>query len=216
MPLLDHFRAPLHPRRHGESFLVAWANAIADLLSDKAPADHFAEVVTQSGTPAVTAQIWTPAAPLVMPAVFPPTFEVRVFAQEAGAKLVGAIELVSPGNKDRPETRRAFIAKCASYLAQGIGLIVLDVVTTRQANLHNELIAFMQTGDQFAMTTDSSLYAVAYRPLKSETEHIDIWPVPLALGGRLPVLPLSLGASLCLPIDFDATYAAVCRRRRIA
>ena len=35
--------------------------------------------------------------------------------------ISGAIELASPGNKDRPETRRAFAAKCASYLARGIG-----------------------------------------------------------------------------------------------
>src|SRR5207302_1005280 len=142
MPLLDHFPAPLHPRRNGESFLIPWANAIADRVNEQAPVDHFAEVVAQSATAAVTAQSWTDAAPLVMPAVLPPTFQVRVFAQEGGAKLVGAIELVSPGNKDRPETRAAFVAKCASYLSQGIGLIVVDVVTTRQANLHNELIDF--------------------------------------------------------------------------
>ncbi|VTU01378.1 unnamed protein product [Gemmataceae bacterium] len=32
MPLLDHFRPPLFPRRHRESFHVTWAGAIADVL----------------------------------------------------------------------------------------------------------------------------------------------------------------------------------------
>lgn len=59
-----------------------------------------------------------------------------VFSSEAGARLVAAIELVSPANKDPADTRRAFVAKCASYLSQGIGLIVVDIVTTRHANLH--------------------------------------------------------------------------------
>ena len=42
-----------------------------------------------------------------------------------GATLVAAIELVSPGNKDRPEARLAFAAKCVSYLTRGVGLIVV-------------------------------------------------------------------------------------------
>ena len=73
--------------------------------------------------------------------MFPDDIEVQVFATVTGATLVGAIELVSPGNKDRPETRRAFAAKCVSYLTRGIGLIVVDIVTNRLANLHNEVMA---------------------------------------------------------------------------
>ena len=56
-------------------------------------------------------------------------------ATEGGRTLVAVIELVSPANKDRPAKRRLFAAKCATYLSRGIGLIVLDVVTSRQANL---------------------------------------------------------------------------------
>jgi len=44
---------------------------------------------------------------------------------------VAAIELVSPGNKDRPETCRLFAAKCVAYLTRGIGLVVIDIVTER-------------------------------------------------------------------------------------
>ena len=84
-----------------------------------------------------------------MPAAFPKGFEVRVFDTSAGPRLVAAIELVSPGNKDRPEVRRAFAVKCASYLYHGIGLIVVDVVTERRANLHNETMSIMEAAEAF-------------------------------------------------------------------
>jgi hypothetical protein len=52
------------------------------------------------------------------------TVEVTVFSSAAGPTLVGAIELVSPANKDRPSQRRAFVSKCETYLQQGIGLVI--------------------------------------------------------------------------------------------
>jgi len=60
-----------------------------------------------------------------LPGVFPDSMEVLVFRTEAGPTLVVAIELVSPGSKDRKAHRRAFAAKCSSYLQQGIGLMFI-------------------------------------------------------------------------------------------
>jgi hypothetical protein len=45
---------------------------------------------------------------LVVPAVFPDAVEVIIFESEGGSRLVAAIELVSPGNKDRDTHRQAF------------------------------------------------------------------------------------------------------------
>jgi hypothetical protein len=79
------------------------------------------------------AEAWAPPTPaVIIPTSFPDEIEVQVFGQSGGTYLVGAVELVSPGNKDRPETRRAFAAKCSSYLQLGIGLVVVDVVTERR------------------------------------------------------------------------------------
>ena len=68
-----------------------------------------------------------------------------------------AIELVSPGNKDRPEARRAFAAKCAGYLTAGVGLVVVDIVTDRLANLHNELIELMRQGGAVPPAAEADL-----------------------------------------------------------
>src|SRR5207237_3169824 len=108
---------------------------------------------------------WAPPAPVaVLPAVFPDNFEVQVFSNVSGPTLVAAIELVSPGNKDRDEARRAFAAKCAAYLQRGIGLVVVDIVTSRHANLHDGLMALLGHAEGFTFPAPPLLYAPAYRP----------------------------------------------------
>lgn len=152
----------------------------------------------------------------MVPAVFPPGCTVAILSTEGGRTLVAAIELVSPGNKDRAVKRRLFAAKCATYLSRGIGLIVVDVVTSRQGNLHNELIDLLHQDAAFRMPAEQSLYAVAYRPLsESGSDRIEIWPVPLTVGQPLPTLPLSLEAELCIPVDLEAAYVEACQRRRV-
>jgi hypothetical protein len=242
MPLLDHFRPQLAPRRHWESFHVKWAGAIADTLNeDLLPEGYFAEEHAQigpwveidaatfadesqagkngpaDGRHAVAARAWAPPAPgLVLPAAFPDSFEVLVFQTEGGTRLVAAIELVSPANKDRAAHRRAFTVKCASYLAQGIGLVIVDIVTTRQANLHNEMMTLLEHEATSHLPAEASLYAVAYRPVvRQQAELVEVWPAILGVGQALPTLPLALNSDICLPIDLEGTYAAACRRRRL-
>jgi hypothetical protein len=241
MPLLDHFHAPLYPQRSWESFHSRWANAIADALNATLPRRFFAEVQIHLGSqieadvaefegPAaageelengppggVALQTWSPpVATLVLPAVFPDDIEVQVRDSRDDARLVGAVELVSPRNKDRPDSRRAFAAKCVAYLQRGIGLMVLDIVTGRHSNMHNELVELMHLGEASAMPKDVSLYAVAYQPLRrQEVNQIDVWLVALTVGGSLPTLPLALRSFRPVPIDLEATYNEARQRSRL-
>ena len=52
---------------------------------------------------------------------------------------MAAVEIVSPGNKDRPESREAFVSKCHALLRQNVCVAIVDPVTERQANLYAEL-----------------------------------------------------------------------------
>jgi hypothetical protein len=243
MPLFDHFHPPLYPNHHWESFHSNWATRIADGIAAVLPPEFQVEehchagpgfeidVATfegqtapgdrASGAPVLAtraAPAYAPPVPdLTMPAAFPDTFEVRVFNTTAGLTLVAVIELVSPGNKDRPAERRAFATKCAGYLAQGISLIVMDIVTNRHANLHNELMRLMEAGSELDFPGDVTLYAAAYRPVRrGEQEEIELWLRRLAVGQALPTLPLRLTADLFVPVDFEAAYGEACRRRRLA
>jgi hypothetical protein len=241
VPLLDHFHPPLSERRPRESFHTTWASALADALNqDVLPPGYIAleqvhpgaaleiDVATftdsaaspspgSGGTATVPRTVWTPAtAPMVFPAAFPPSATIEILSTEGGRTLVAAIELVSPGNKDRSTKRHLFAAKCATYLSRGVGLVVVDVVTSRQGNLHNELADLLQLDAAFRMPAGQSLYAVAYRPLRAgEEEKVEAWPTELAVGQPLPKVPLSLGAEWCVPVDLEESYREACRRRRV-
>lgn len=240
MPLLDHFHPPLSQRRHWESFHAAWASAFADVLNqDWLPEGYFAEelitvggrveidVATfeeplqsaeaskNGGVATIAKKTWVPPAPdRTMPGVFPDTFAVKVYSSEGGPNLVGSIELVSPGNKDRAEHRQAFAIKCANYLHQGIGVVVIDIVTSRHANLHNEIVDLLRQPTEYRMADDALLYATAYRPAtRDDRSEIDMWQRPLTLGQDLPPMPLALKDAAVVRLDLEATYDSVCRRR---
>jgi len=126
------------------------------------------------------------------------------------------VELVSPRNKDRNESRLGFAAKSAAYLQRGVGLVTVDVVTERKSTLHNELIKLMGVDAQFAMVGDAALYAVAYRPVRrNEMDQIDVWPITLSIGGVLPVLPLALRGGSPVPLDLEASYEDARGRSRL-
>jgi hypothetical protein len=245
MPLLDHFHPPLYPDRGWESMHALWAAFMVARLNDQIlPALYYAETQTHIGSrvevdvatlerlstaatrtslpasgPVATLEpeVWAPPEPaLVLPSTFPVEIEVEVFGTEGGAHLVAAIELVSPGNKDRPETRRAFAAKCSSYLQLGVGLVVVDVVTARLANLHDELMQLMVQPAAFAFPGGAQLYAVAYHPARREVgDQIDCWPHGLEVGQPLPTVPLALRGGPTLPLDLEATYSEARRRSRL-
>jgi hypothetical protein len=162
--------------------------------------------------------VWTPpAAEHTMPALFPDTFEVRIFQTRGGRTLVGAIELIGPGNKDRADKRQAFAAECASYLHQGVSLLLIDIATDRRANLHNDTMRLLNAPQDVDFPTGVDLYAAACRPvLRQERPEIDLRKAACAVGQPLPVLPLRLTGDLFVPVDFEAAYREACRRRRLA
>jgi hypothetical protein len=105
MPLRDHFRPPLENRRHWEGFHGHWPSMMVNALARRLPRRYFAEPRIHLGA---SAEID------VLPAEA--VYEVQVFDEKRGSRLVAAVEIVAPANKDRPEKRRAFVAKCAALL----------------------------------------------------------------------------------------------------
>jgi hypothetical protein len=239
MPLRDHFVAPASELLPWDSLHSAWATYLASNLNEHWLPPEFQalehthafgsleiDVATYrlaterpprhtNGPPVATATRTDtpPKVAATMPGEFPDTFEVQIFK---GASLVAAIELVSPGNKDRPESRRDFAIKCASYLLRGVCVVILDVVTERRANLHNEIARLLEWKN-CEMRAEASLYAAAYRPLeRGKKAEIDLWTETCAVGSPLPTMPLRLTGDLFVPVEFEATYEETCRRRRLS
>src|SRR5205085_871471 len=108
-------------------------------------------------------------------------YEVRVYDARRGRHLVAAIEIVSPGNKDRPEKRNAFLGKCAALLQKGVAVSIVDVVTTRQFNLYAELMTFIGHPDPTMRVEPPHLYAASCRLLRREPRALlESWSHALA------------------------------------
>jgi hypothetical protein len=226
MPLLDHFHPPLSERRHWHSFHNSWATYLSSQLNALLPSGYFAEANVQFGIEIDVATFeesggasappgWTSPPPL---ASYPfemsgVVVEVGIFSRSGGPQLAGAVELVSPANKDRPLNREAFVSKCVSYLQAGVGLVLVDVVTERPADLHRELLVRLGLADP---GPGPVLSGSAFRPVEREgRRQLDVWHEPIAVGQRLPTLPLWLRGGLCLPVELEATYERTCIEQRI-
>lgn len=199
MPILDHFHPPLYPKHSWESFHMRWAAAIADALDQRLPQELFAEVHTHLGTQVSCDDL-----------------EVRILGKRGDSRVTGVVKLVTPQNKDRPDARSSFAAKCAAYLQRGVGVVVADIVTSRQANLHNELIDVLRLDQTCRQGGEVTLTALAYRPAHRDAEdQIDVWAMPLSVGGTLPVMPLALRGADTIPLDLEATYTDTRKRCRL-
>ena len=96
-------------------------------------------------------------------------------------------------------------------------MVIIDIVTERHFNLHNELVRLGRHDDRFLMPDDQTIYAVAYRPVHRRGQDlVDIWKHPLVVGQPLPRLPLALrGTGVMISLDLEATYTIACRRARL-
>jgi hypothetical protein len=233
--LRDHFHPPLSEQRHWHAFRNAWATHLADDLNRRLPEGWFAEPNVQFGIEIDVATFeeartdsaaeglsgngpaaWSPPNPtltLDFPIVTD-IVQVDVFSIEAGPVLAGAIELVSPSNKDRPERRDAFVSKCEAYLREGLGLVIVDIVTSRGANLHTALLERVPPASQRSGASD--LYAAAYRVVPTDAEtSLQVWYEGLVVGGLLPTLPLFLRSGPMVPVVLAETYQTTCFGQRI-
>ena len=143
-------------------------------------------------------------------------YEVRVYDAQRGRRLVAAVELISPANKDRPENRGQFVAKCAALLRQGVSIVMVDLVTVRDSNLYAELLELIGEHDPAPGADPPPIYAVSCRWRPRGASHwLEAWNRSLSIGQPLPVLPLWLSDDLAIPLDLESSYEQTCRDLRI-
>ncbi len=163
--------------------------------------------------------VWAPPRPTFDVAVEMPDqdeYEVRVYDTQRHRRLVAAVEIISPANKDRPEHRRAFVAKCAALLQQRVSAALVDLVTTRRFNLYVDLLEQLGQTDPSLAPEPPVVYAAARRwALEEDAWHLRAWTHSLKIGQPLPLLPLWLADELALPLELEATYEETCRILRI-
>jgi Protein of unknown function (DUF4058) len=143
-------------------------------------------------------------------------YEVLIEDMEDGGRLVAAVEIVSPANKDRPASRRAFVAKCGSMLLDNVCVAAVDLVTIRKANLYGQLLGFLGVTDPSLTDEPPPIYAAACRWLKRRpTGILEAWAHPLEIGRALPTLPLWLDEDHWVSLDLGSSYEETCRNLRL-
>jgi hypothetical protein len=245
MPLRDHFHSPLDDVTSWEGFHGGWPMMIVLELTRNLPAQYVAaprvhlgalvEIVIaafendtavsppwQGGDESeggVATALWVPTKPTMVRSTDLPDaseYEVRVYDATRGRRLVAAIEIVSPSNKDRPEHRRIFAAKCAALLQQQVSVAIIDLVTIRRFNLYAELLELIGQKADPALRPDAApLYAVSCRYIKTNDWQLETWFHPLEIGQPLPTLPVWLSDSFAVPLNLESCYEETCRALRI-
>ncbi|MBX9624502.1 MAG: DUF4058 family protein [Gemmataceae bacterium] len=238
MPLRDHFRPPLSRQASWEGFHGGWPMVIVQQLRRRLPPGFVAEPRVHSGSqveidvsawgrddapppgrPAdagggVATAVWAPGRPAVAVETAVPDadeYEVRVYDAERGRTLVAAVEIVSPANKDRPEHRNVFVAKCAALMQKGVAVSIVDLVTVRRFNLYLDLLEFVGQTDETLGEPTPHVYAATCRRVRRDGKTIlEAWSHRLAVGDPLPTLPLWLDADRSVPLDLEASYEQAC------
>lgn len=249
MPLRDHFRSPVDDKHSWDEVHGYWPSAIVRWLYDRLPKRYIAAPQVHLGRFAqidvtafehedeggrlhaeeanggVATAVWAPARPtLVVPTNLPTQdeYEVRIYDTRHTRRLVAAIEIVSPANKDRPANREAFVAKCAAFLQKQVSVTIVDLVTIPGGNLYAELLDFIGQSDPLLGEQPTETYAVACRAIPKEIKlgpsswQLETWLSLLRVGERLPTMPIWLTDQFAVPLDLEATYEETCKVLRIA
>jgi hypothetical protein len=212
MPLRDHFRPPLDDSRSWEELHGAWPTVIVMGLNRDLPPRYVAAPRVHRG---LNAEVDVTAYETDAPDQ--DEYEVRVYDTQRHRRLVAAVEIVSPANKDRPEHRRAFVAKCDALLRQQVSVALVDLVTTRRFNLYLELLDWIGQADPSLTPEPPIIYAAACRwACAGDARQFRAWTHTLAVGQPLPTLPLWLADNLAVPLDLEASYEETCHILRIA
>jgi Protein of unknown function (DUF4058) len=147
---------------------------------------------------------------------FSPDIELAVSTLEPGVsvsvekdgRLIAAIELISPRNKDRPDSRVTYLSRYLAYLHESVHLLLVDVHRRPIGFSFSDQIAAELSIDQQPMPAP---LAVSYRvgdPAATGGRFLAIWRRAMTEGATLPTLPLALDMDTMIPVNLELTYNA--------
>ncbi len=204
---------PLHDwtdDRGWDSVHQLWINALLFWFQERLPAGYRAylgsvpgfTITAETGRPHVGVRAWNapeggtatatverlePDFHAVALLHLEPPAALHIFFQ---ARLVAAVELVSPRNKDRPSAREFYRNRYLSYLWSGAHLMLVDV---HRRPLGFSFVEAMAAELQCRFPGGPPPHAVSWDvggPTPEGDQFLDGWYRPLATGQPLPTLPL--------------------------
>lgn len=126
----------------------------------------------------------------------------------SGHRLIALLEIVSPANKDRSRSVEEFVTKAVSALDAGVHLLVVDLFPPGPHDPSGMPGAIDQRLEQsnnpYDLPSEEPLTLAAYDagpPVDAYLEHV-------AVGARLPEMPLFLRPEHYVYVPLEQTYEA--------
>jgi Protein of unknown function (DUF4058) len=226
---------PLHDwtdDRGFDSLHLVWQSQLLDWVQPRLPAGYRAylgavpalTIDIPNGRPDLSVRNWKPGAPPPPPvapdtAIAPDSEAVAVLTLDPlraihidlHGQLIAAIEIVSPRNKDRPDSRERYTNRYFGYLRQGVHLLLIDVLPRPVGFSFADAVSANIGLDQPPCPVP---FAVSYRVGESVPDGtlVAVWRRPLRVGDALPSIPLALNLKESVVIDLEHTYREAARR----
>jgi hypothetical protein len=130
----------------------------------------------------------------------------RLLIKHRLGQVVAVIEIVSPGNKSSRHSLRSFVLKAEEFVRHGINLLVVDLFppSPRDPQGIHKAIWDEIREEPFELPGDKPLTVVAYSAGPPQTAYVE----PVAVGDRLPSLPIFLDSCTYVPAPLETTYQA--------
>jgi Protein of unknown function (DUF4058) len=220
---------PLHDwteRSGWEGMHIFWMTEIARALRANLPPGYRAVIgssplvavgvspvmpdvaVTNGSTaapPGIASSVGTTPAPDLEVAVATLEEDTTVLVEREG-RLVAAVELISPRNKDRPIAREQYAGRYLNYLHGRVHLLLVDVHRRPHDFSFAQLIAAGLGEPLPAPVAPSAVSSRVGAAAAQGGRMLGVWQQALTVGAPLPAMPLPLGPDEVVMVDLEASY----------
>lgn len=128
----------------------------------------------------------------------------RVAVRHRHGQIVAVIEIVSPGNKASTTALRAFVEESSDLMMQGVGLLVIDPFPPSRRDPHGIAKAIWDQIEEvdLEVPAEKPLTLASFDAGPPPTVYFE----PLAVGDKLPDMPLFLKPQFYVPTPLETTY----------
>jgi hypothetical protein len=128
----------------------------------------------------------------------------RITVRHPDGDVVAVIEILSPGNKDSSHAIRAFARKAVQRLQAGVYLLIVDLFppSRRDPQGIHKVIWDRLHDEPFTLPPDKPLTVAAYAAGTEIVAYVE----PVAVGDRVPDMPVFLTADRYVPCPLELTY----------
>jgi len=119
-------------------------------------------------------------------------------------ELIAVLEIMSPGNKDSTNGLRSFVRKVGKFLRRGVHLLIVDLFPPSVRDPHgiHKAIWDQFKEEPFDLPPDTPLTLASYVADSEKVAYVE----NVAVGDRLPDMPLFLTPDHYVPCPLEASY----------